>query len=184
MRKDTRYNIAHAKRNHVAVGQVPPGEAEINTFYRLLRETSKRSGFGIHSRAYYKDFLDVFGDQAVLLLARVDGVATAGRIAGRAGVEARSMYAGASHAHRSRGDAALLRFNAMQWARENGCSRYDLGGIDPTPRRPDQAKIMCAPARVSKVCISSKLDLEVASSRIRKLSNGDIDHGSHGWCVA
>ncbi len=131
MRKDTRYNIAHAKRNHVAVGQVPPGEAQIDTFYRLLRETSKRSGFGIHSRAYYKDFLDVFGDQAVLLVARVDGVATAGLIAARAGVEARSMYAGSSHAHRSRGDAALLRFTAMQWARENGCSRYDLGGIAP-----------------------------------------------------
>lgn len=133
MRKDTRYNITYAQRHGVTVDHATPSDAQIDVFYRLLQETSQRSGFGIHSQAYYKDFLDVFGDQAVLLFARIDGVATAGQIAARAGAEARSMYAGSSRAHRSRGDAALLQFATMQWARSQGCSRYDLGGIAPEP---------------------------------------------------
>lgn len=133
MRKDTRQNIAYARRHGVIVEQVIAGDAQIDIFYRLLRETSRRRGFGIHSRAYYKDFLDVFGDQAVLLLARVDGVITAGLITSRIGGEARSMYAGSIRAQRSRGDAALLRFAAMKWARDHGCTRYDLGGIAPEP---------------------------------------------------
>lgn len=46
------------------------------------------------------------------------------------------MYAGTSSTARGRGDAALLRFAAMRWAREHGCLRYDLGGIAPVaPRR-------------------------------------------------
>ena len=39
------------------------------------------------------------------------------------------MYAGSATHHRSRGDTALLRFEAMRWARRFGCTHYDLGGI-------------------------------------------------------
>jgi len=133
MRKDTRYNITYAKRHGVIVDQVIAGETQIDIFYRLLRETSQRSGFGIHSRAYYQDFLETYGDQAVLLFAQIDDVVTAGQIAARVGEEARSMYAGSTRTKRSRGDAALLQFATMQWARGQGCTRYDLGGIAPEP---------------------------------------------------
>ena len=131
MRKDTRYNITYAMRKGVTVEHVPVNAVNLDAFYGLLGETAQRNGFGIHSRAYYEDFLDCFGDQAVLLFSYAQGTLTAGLIAARVGDEARSMYAGSAGAHRGRGDAALLRFVAMQWARELGCSRYDLGGIAP-----------------------------------------------------
>jgi lipid II:glycine glycyltransferase (peptidoglycan interpeptide bridge formation enzyme) len=44
------------------------------------------------------------------------------------------MYAGSSSHLRVRGDAALLRFEAMRWTREHGGARYDLGGIISEPR--------------------------------------------------
>ena len=46
------------------------------------------------------------------------------------------MYAGSSTTQRGRGDAALLRFEAMRWARDHGCTRFDLGGIAPEPLFP------------------------------------------------
>lgn len=135
MRKDTRYNALYAQRHGIVVEAAPAEPATITTFYDLLKETSQRNAFGIHGRDYYDDFLRIFGDQAVLLFSRFKGVPTAALIAVRNGDEGRSMYAGSSIVHRRRGDAALLRFEAMRWARDHGCSRFDLGGIAPgTPR--------------------------------------------------
>lgn len=129
MRKDTRYDVQYAKRHGVSIERMEAGQADIATFYRLLQETSQRQEFGIHTSRYYDDFMRLFGDQAVLLLARAGGDVTAGLIAARCGAEGRSMYAGSSSHHRVRGDAALLRFEAMRWTRAYGGDRYDLGGL-------------------------------------------------------
>lgn len=140
MRKDTRYNVLYARRHGIEVDFAPADSAAVGVFYRLLQETSSRNGFGIHERAYYEDFLRVFADHAVLLFSRTDGVPTSALIAARTGHEGRSMYAGSSIVHRGRGDAALLRFEAMRWARDHGCTRYDLGGIAPeTPPGPGRS---------------------------------------------
>ncbi len=133
MRKDTRYNIQYAQRHGVTVERISGDRADVERFYSLLSETARRNGFGIHRASYYRDFLRIFGDQSVLLLAHAGGMVTAGLIAARCGPEGRSMYAGSGSMERVRGDAALLRFEAMRWTREAGGIQYDLGGIAPTP---------------------------------------------------
>ena len=39
------------------------------------------------------------------------------------------MYGASSTKHRAHGAAFLLQFDAMRWARDAGCERYDLWGI-------------------------------------------------------
>jgi len=39
------------------------------------------------------------------------------------------MYGASSTKNRAHGAAFLLQFEAMRWARESGCLRYDLWGI-------------------------------------------------------
>src|SRR5699024_11275249 len=54
--------------------------------------------------------------------------------------EAIYMYGASSTEHRAHGASFLLQFEAMRWARERGCSRYDLWGIpkvDPKSLRAD-----------------------------------------------
>jgi len=144
MRKDIRYNVLYARRRGVIIEHVPVSSPDAGIFYQLLQETSQRQGFGIHARTYYEDFLRIFSDQATLMFSRIDGVVTAGLIAARFGDEGHSMYAGSSSTRRGRGDAALLWFEAMQWARNHGCTHFDLGGIAPdvpaaAQDRPDDA---------------------------------------------
>ena len=134
MRKDTRANIAHAQRRGVLIESAPASKANLDLFYRLLQESSAWNDFGIHVRTYYADFLCTFGSNAVLLFARSGDTVTAALIAARVGPRARSMYAGSHPSRRGRGDAALLRFAAMQWARDQGCVSYDLGGIAPATK--------------------------------------------------
>lgn len=131
MRKDTRYNVSYARRRGVAVERASLEKDEIKVFHQLLQETSMRNGFGIHGYAYYDEFLREFGDHAILLFSRVEGEVSAALIAARCGEEGRSMYAASSTNQRGRGDTALLRFEAMRWARDQGCTQFDLGGIAP-----------------------------------------------------
>ena len=107
----------------------------MKTFYGLLGDTAGRNEFGIHQASYYGDFMRLFGDDAVLLFALIDDCPVAGVIAARFGDEAVYMYGGSSTTRRAHGAGFLLQFEAMRWARESGCVRYDLWGIpmqDPT----------------------------------------------------
>ena len=134
MHQKTRYNVRLAKRRDVAVERVAPTREAVLTFYALLQDTSARNAFGIHRVEYYHDFTRIFEDDAILLFALIDGSPVAGVISARFGEEAVYMYGGSSTASRAHGAAFLLQFEAMRWARDLGCRRYDLWGtpaVDP-----------------------------------------------------
>jgi lipid II:glycine glycyltransferase (peptidoglycan interpeptide bridge formation enzyme) len=144
MHQKTRYSVRLAQRRGVEVERAQPTKENVDTFYALLQDTSERNEFGIHSRQYYADFLEIFGDDALMLIAKAEGDIAAGLIAVKFGGEAIYMYGGSSTKHRAHGAAFLLQFEAMRWARESGCSRYDLWGIpeqDPTPTQEQDGRI-------------------------------------------
>jgi peptidoglycan pentaglycine glycine transferase (the first glycine) len=129
MHQKTRYSVRLADRRGVKVERGTADHANVRSFYELLIDTSQRNEFGIHDESYYADFLNTFGADAVLMFALVDDVRAAGLIAARFGEEAIYMYGGSSTEHRAHGAAFRLQFEAMRWAREASCVRYDLWGI-------------------------------------------------------
>ncbi|MDQ3467387.1 MAG: peptidoglycan bridge formation glycyltransferase FemA/FemB family protein [Chloroflexota bacterium] len=129
MHQKTRYNVRLAQRRGVVAQRAAPDHASFATFYGLLADTADRNAFGIHHAEYYADFMRAFGDRAILLFALIDGVAVAGLMAARFGPEAIYMYGASSTKHRAHGAGFFLQFEAMRWARDAGCSRYDLWGI-------------------------------------------------------
>lgn len=129
MHQKTRYSVRLAQRRGVEIGHETDIGSGVSKFYQLLKETSERNEFGIHSHEYYADFMRTFGDNALLLTAQYDGHIAASLIAARFGKEAIYMYGASSTEYRAHGAAYLLQFEAMRWAREAGCERYDLWGI-------------------------------------------------------
>jgi lipid II:glycine glycyltransferase (peptidoglycan interpeptide bridge formation enzyme) len=135
MHQKTRYSVRLAQRREVGVDRAEFTPNNIDRFYGLLMDTSERNEFGVHSRQYYADFLDIFGPDALMLFAMVDGNVGAGLVSARFGKEAIYMYGGSSTEHRAHGGAFLLQFEAMRWARDAGCTDYDLWGIpEETPK--------------------------------------------------
>ena len=134
MRPKTRYSVRLAERRGVVVEH--SDVSGIDAFYRLLSDTSSRNEFGIHHEGYYRDFMRVFGEDALLLFSTIDGENAAGVIAARFGEEAIYLYGASSTVHRAHGAAFAIQFEAMRWARDHGSKRYDLWGIpaqDPPP---------------------------------------------------
>lgn len=130
MHQKTRYSVRLAMRKGVDISaHEGPDEEMLGRFFALLTETSQRNEFGIHNLTYYRDFMEVFGSDALLQIASVNDQPAAGLIAARFGNEAIYMYGGSSTEHRSVGAAFLLQYEAMRWARDRGMSHYDLWGI-------------------------------------------------------
>lgn len=138
MKPKTRYNVRLAERRGVTIRQ--GDRSDLQTFYQMLRETGERDQFGIHTFEYYADMLDMFGENAVLLLAEFEQQAAAGVIVVRHGAEAVYMYGASTTNHQRHMPAYLIQFAAMRWARDAGCSVYDLWGIPESDTPPDDAQ--------------------------------------------
>jgi peptidoglycan pentaglycine glycine transferase (the first glycine) len=129
MKPKTRYNIRLAERKGVTVREAR--EEDVRLFYRLLKETGDRDEFGIHEEEYYVEAWRIFAPQnrAKLLLAHYGAELLGGLMVFALGSRAWYLYGASSDDHRNRMPNHLLQWRAMSWAKERGCSTYDLWGI-------------------------------------------------------
>jgi peptidoglycan pentaglycine glycine transferase (the first glycine) len=129
MKQKTRYNVRLAARKGVTVR--PGSEADLPAFYGLMEQTARRDGFGIHSQAYYQAAHDLFvaRGRGCLLLAEHRGRLLAGLVAMAFGQTACYMYGASADEQRELMPTYLLQWEAMLWARDQGCLSYDLWGV-------------------------------------------------------
>jgi lipid II:glycine glycyltransferase (peptidoglycan interpeptide bridge formation enzyme) len=140
MHQKTRYNVRLAQRRGVTVRRAAHDDAGVDAFYALMQDTAQRNAFGVHERQYYEEFLRTFGEDAALLFAEIEGKPVAGVIAVSFGNEAIYMYGASSTKDRAHGAGFYIQYEAMRWAREQGCTVYDLWGIpavDPSTTHVD-----------------------------------------------
>ena len=127
MKQKTRYNINLALKKNVIVKP----QAELGAFYDLMKITGVRDQFGIHSLAYYQRAYDLFHahDQCLLLIAEYEGTPISGLIVFRVGNRAWYFYGASSNLQRDRMPNYLLQWEAIRWAKSQGCIEYDLWGV-------------------------------------------------------
>ncbi len=129
MHAKTRYNVRMAKRRGVTCRIADKTDDAVDVFYGLLQDTASRNAFVVHEADYYREFLRLFGDDALLIFAEIDDRIVAGAIAVVFGDEAIYMYGASSTKDRAHGAGFLVQYEAMRWARERGAVRYDMWGI-------------------------------------------------------
>ncbi len=133
MKSKTRYNIRLAAKKGVTVkaGRTP---ADVEIFHRLSRTTAQRDGFAVHPLPYYQAAFALFPEEnRALLLAWYQNEPLAGLMAFAWQGRAYYLYGASSNAHRARMPAYALQWAAIRWARERGCTRYDLWGVPAAP---------------------------------------------------
>ena len=128
MKSKTRYNIRLSARKGVTVRQ---GTADdIPAFNRLMSETGQRDNFGTHSPEYYRDAFKLFAPQyATLLFAEFENRPLAASFITAFGETGTYLYGASSNEERNRMPAYAVQWAAMLWAKERGCTQYDLWGI-------------------------------------------------------
>jgi peptidoglycan pentaglycine glycine transferase (the first glycine) len=129
MKSKWRYNIRLAGRKDVRVTRATA--ADLPAFYDLMATTSDRNAFGIHGRGYYEAAWRAFHPLGLceLLLAHFEAEMLAGLMVFRFGTTAYYLYGASSSRHRNRMPNHLLQWEAIRWAKQQGCTHYDFWGI-------------------------------------------------------
>ncbi len=137
MKPKTRYNIRLAGRKGVEVEEVGPDD--LDTFYKLFKETAQRDDFFIHTEAVYRRMYELFRSAGVfgMLLARHRGEAIAGITLVRCGPICWYLQGASSNQHRNLMATYLLQWEGIRWARRHGCTLYDFRAV-PDILREDQ----------------------------------------------
>jgi len=128
MKPKTRYNIRLAERRGV---EVTPADADsLGEIYSLYRQTATRGGFIVRPRSYYELIWQhlVSNDMGTVLTARYDGQLLAAVVVVAYGKTAWYLHGASSSDHRNLMPNYILQWHAVRWARERGCTRYDMWG--------------------------------------------------------
>ena len=128
MKSKWRYNVRLAKRKGVTIR--PGTSDDLPLLYEMYQETAERGDFVIRPKAYYHDAWGAFiaQDLAQPFIAEVEGQPVAMVIIYRFGERAIYMYGASLIHHRDKMPNNLLQWEAIQWAKERGCTVYDMWG--------------------------------------------------------
>ena len=128
MKSKWRYNVRLAKRKGVTVRRGTG--ADLPLLYEMYEETANRSDFVIRPEAYYRDAWGSFIEKGLAqpFIAEVEEQPVAMVIIYRFGERAIYMYGASRTVHRDKMPNNLLQWKAMQWAKQRGCTVYDMWG--------------------------------------------------------
>ena len=135
MKSKTRYNIRLSGRKGIQIRL--GGMNDLSPLYRMYAETSRRAGFAIRSEAYYlqlwRSFLDKSraegdGPRAQPIIAEYEGQMVAGAVIFKFGKRAWYLHGMSLPEHSEKMAPHLVQWEAMRWAKDQGCEIYDMWG--------------------------------------------------------
>ena len=128
MKQKWRYNVRLAARKGVSVRR--GGLNDLELLYRMYAETALRDGFVIRTRDYYMQAWQSFTERGLAqpLVAEVEGTPVAGQMIYRFGRTGWYLHGMSTNQHREKMPNHLLHWEAIRWAKEQGCETYDFVG--------------------------------------------------------
>lgn len=128
MNQGTRRNIRKAYKNDVRYFHATPDEFEL--FARITDITGERNAFGTRSAEYNQTLYDLFvPDHATLILAEHEGDPLAANLLFTVGKTAVYLEGASSNHKRNLMASYGVQWEGIQWAKEHGCTHYDMWGI-------------------------------------------------------
>lgn len=122
-----RYNIRLAQRKGVTCNFYK--EENLNDFYNLMVETSKRDGFSIRSKEYFERMIKSFHGKAKLCMCYLDDVALSGALMIDYAGTTSYVYGASSNEYRNYMPNYLMQWTMIKHAIDIGCHTYDFCGI-------------------------------------------------------
>lgn len=132
MKQKTRYNIRLAGRKGVTIRAGTPDD--FSMIAGMYQETAKRDGFAIRPLPYYLDAWHSFTNAGMAhpLIAEFEGEPLAAVVLIKFNKTTIYMYGASTNKERNRMPTYLLQWEAIRWAKANGCDTYDFWGAPDT----------------------------------------------------
>ncbi len=132
MHKNTRYSVRLAEKSQVSTEIIEENLSKyFDTFYSILEETSKRDGFSLHSKDYYKNIFDLCDKDknAILVLSSHSGEVISANLVILYGEIAMFIFGGTSNENRKVMPAYASQNATIKYLKEKGYRWYNFGGV-------------------------------------------------------
>ncbi|MFZ0420463.1 MAG: peptidoglycan bridge formation glycyltransferase FemA/FemB family protein [Candidatus Sulfotelmatobacter sp.] len=131
MRKEHRYCIRRALRDGLTV-EINDDLSSLHDFYPLLVKTGQRQQIIVRGIDHFIELHRKFvsGGKGVIAIARENGRALAAIVCTRLGKTCYYLNGGFDWEYRDRRPNQMLHWKVIQWARQTGCTEYDLAGAN------------------------------------------------------
>lgn len=128
-RKVVRYNIKAAKKKGVLIEMINGYD---NSFFNLLKKTSKRQYFNVYNEDYYSSLFKQKSEyfNIKMFKALVENEVIAAAIVIFFGKRATYLHACSDYNKKEYSAPNLLNFEAIKQAKKEGCVEYDFWGAD------------------------------------------------------
>ena len=135
MKSKTRYNIKLASRKGIFIRRGDTND--LADLYQMYADTSLRGGFTIRGMSYYNTLWRVFMEESLDLdrdasaqpiVAEYEGVPVAGAVMFRFYNRVWYLHGMSLPQHSDKMATYLVQWEGMRWAKESGCSIYDMWG--------------------------------------------------------
>jgi len=127
MNQGTRRKIRKSLKNDIHYYEAT--RADVDKFTQMMATTGERNEFGVHTADYYQMAYDLFvPEDAALLMAEHDGDPLTGLMVFQSGSVAQYIYGASSSIKRNLMATYGIQWQAIQWAKERGCTQYDMWG--------------------------------------------------------
>ncbi len=132
MHQKTRYNIRLAERKGVAFRKAGAVD-DFDSFWKLMKMTTKRDKLHSHNRSYYREMLRLLGQSEFMrmFVAEYEGKVIAANIVTFFGDTVTYMHGASSNKHRNLMAPHLLQWEQIKRAKERGHQYYDFWGVVP-----------------------------------------------------
>ena len=125
MHRKTRYNIRLGLRKNLHVAKEKNGDV----FWDLHKQTSERDGFGGHGKTYYENML--VSPNITQMTAYAGDTPVASNIFVVYNKVYTYLHGASANQHRNLMAPYVLQWEAIQHAKELGCTEYDFWGVAP-----------------------------------------------------
>ena len=127
----TRYNIRYATKKGITTRE---GKREdLDAFYDIMKETSKRDHFPIRTKEYFEELYDTLGSEHIrILFAEFEGKPIACTLHFVFGNKMWYMYGGSLSEQRNLKPTYLLQSDSIKWAISKAIEIYDFRGVNAT----------------------------------------------------
>jgi len=132
-KQKTRYNVRLAQRKGVVIERRDMTEENIELMFELMSATQARAGFFLRKKNYFALYWKILADAGLgqLLVATHEGEVLSGIFATKFGSKGYYKDGGSFSIKRNLMAPYLLQWAAMQWAKEQGVTSYDLVAAPP-----------------------------------------------------
>jgi lipid II:glycine glycyltransferase (peptidoglycan interpeptide bridge formation enzyme) len=131
MKPKTRYNIGLAERKGVKIRESKE-IADMECFWQLVKQTSKRDGFASHTKEHYRKIFEIFSAEGLirLFLAEYQGKVIAAALVSFSGTNATYLHGASADLYREVMAPYFLQWQIILSAKQAGFIFYDLGGVN------------------------------------------------------